>query len=88
MSKGDKTLTSLDLTLKLQTIWKDFGQWRLISLDQGFFEFQFASHDDKLKAWVVGEYNLKPSLLRLSRWEPDFNPYTKKSHMFRYRLDF
>jgi len=50
MSKGDTPLTSCDLTMKLQHIWKIFGQWRLISLGQGFFEFQFASNDDKWNA--------------------------------------
>jgi hypothetical protein len=29
-----------------------------------------------LKAWYVGTYNLTLGFLRLSKWEPDFNPYT------------
>jgi hypothetical protein len=78
MTKGDKLLMSYDLILMLQIIWKDMGQWRLISLCRGFYEFHFATHDDKLKAWSLGSYNLKPGLLRLSKWEPYFNPFTQK----------
>ena len=54
---------SHDLILKLQTIWKDFGQWHLISLGRGFSEFHFTTHDDKVKAWSIGSYNLMPGLL-------------------------
>jgi len=49
MSEGDKPITSRDLSSKLQTIWKAFGQWRLISLSRGFFEFQFTNPEDKMK---------------------------------------
>jgi len=32
LSKGDKTLTHLDLTKKLQLVWKAIGPWKTILL--------------------------------------------------------
>jgi len=31
-----------------------------------------------MKTCSVRTYNLRPSLLRLSQWEPGFNPYAHK----------
>lgn len=73
---GDKPLTFQNLTMKLPKIWKEFGQWHLIYLGQGFFEFQYAAKDEKMKVWSIGTYNLTPGFLRLSKWELDSNPYT------------
>ncbi|XP_045802788.1 uncharacterized protein LOC123896450 [Trifolium pratense] len=36
------------------------------------------SAEDKRKAWSLGTYNMKPGLLRLSKWELDFNPRTQR----------
>jgi len=43
LSKRDKPLTHLDLTKKLQSVWKALGSWKAIPLGKGFYEFDFAS---------------------------------------------
>jgi hypothetical protein len=78
MGKGETPYTSRDLVAKLSAIWKGFQPWHLISLGRGYYELQFDCPDDKRKAWSVGAYNLRPGLLRLSKWTPDFNPFTQK----------
>jgi len=45
--KGDKPLTHLDLTKKLQSVWKALRSWKTIPLGKGFYEFEFASLEDK-----------------------------------------
>ena len=50
LSKGDKPLTHLDLTKKLQPVWKAIGPWKAIPLGKGFYEFEFASLEDM--RWV------------------------------------
>ncbi|MCI08573.1 hypothetical protein A2U01_0029650, partial [Trifolium medium] len=50
MMKGDKSLTARDLHTKLAAVSKDIGQWRLIALGRGYYEFQFAKSEDKRKA--------------------------------------
>lgn len=58
-------------------IWKGFAPWGFVPLGKSFYEFHFGSANDKRKVWYVGSYNLQSGLLRLSKWEPNFNPYTK-----------
>jgi hypothetical protein len=78
MNKGDKPLTSRELSGKLSTIWKSANQWKMISLGRGFYEFQFISFEDMRLAWSMGTINLKPRVLRLSKRTNDFNPYTQR----------
>ncbi|PNX72874.1 stachyose synthase [Trifolium pratense] len=70
--------TARDLVAKLGAIWKCFQPWQLISLGRGFYDFKFECPEDQRKAWSVGAYNLRPGLLRLSKWVADFNPRTQK----------
>jgi len=46
LSKGGKPLTYLDLTKKLQLVWKALGLWKTIPLGKGFYEFEFGSLED------------------------------------------
>jgi len=43
LSKGDTLLTHMDLTKKLQLVWKALGPWKVIPLGMGFYEFEFSS---------------------------------------------
>ena len=52
LSKGDKPLTHLDLTKKLQLVWKAIGPWKAILLGKRFYEFEFSSLEDM--RWVLG----------------------------------
>ena len=46
LSKRNKPHTHLDLTKKLQPVWKALGLWKAIPLGKGFYEFEFASIED------------------------------------------
>jgi hypothetical protein len=78
MNKGDKPLSARELSGKLSSVWKTANQWKMISLGRGFYEFQFVSFEDMRLAWSMGTINLKPGVLRLSKWTNDFNPYTQR----------
>ncbi|ESW33434.1 hypothetical protein PHAVU_001G068900 [Phaseolus vulgaris] len=56
LSKGDKHLTHLDFTKKLQLVWKVIRSWKAIFLGKGFYEFEFSSLEDirvlKTQTWV------------------------------------
>jgi hypothetical protein len=71
-------MTAHALSSKLKLLWKTAEQWKIISLGRGFYEFQFASFEDMRLAWSMGTVNLKPGILRLSKWTNDFNKYTQR----------
>jgi hypothetical protein len=78
LNKGDKPLTARDLRTKLTSIWKTSNPWRMVSLGRGFYEFQFDSFEDMRLVWSSGTINLKPGLLRLTKWTNDFNTSTPR----------
>ena len=73
MSKGDKPVTARNLHEKLLALWKPLGNLKISPLGKGFYHFQFSSMDDMKKIWSAGSWNLKPGILRLSKWSPDFS---------------
>jgi len=79
LSKGDKCLTHLDLTKKLQPVWKTLGPWKTILFGKGFYEFEFASLEDMRWAFGMGSLKLSPGFLRLFSWTKDFIQATMKS---------
>lgn len=66
LAKGNKPIKSSDLRAKLSTLWKPIGQWKMIPLGRGFYEFNFAFAEDLQSVWAVGSWNLQLGLLRLS----------------------
>lgn len=68
----------VDLKAKLSSLWKSIGQWGMISLGKGFYEFSFASTEDLRRVWTVGSWSLKPGFLHLSPWTPDLNPNAQR----------
>ncbi|PNX89783.1 putative NBS resistance protein, partial [Trifolium pratense] len=72
-NKGDRPLTAKDLRIKLFAFWKTSHSWQMVSLGRGFYEFHFDSFEDMRLAWSSGTVNLKPGLLRLSKWTNDFS---------------
>ncbi|KAE9600797.1 putative RNA-directed DNA polymerase [Lupinus albus] len=54
------------------------GKWNMISLGRGFYEFVFSSIEDMRTIWATGSWNLKPGILRLSLWTPDFNLWLQR----------
>jgi len=63
LSKGDKPLTHLDFTKKLQPMWKALGPWKANPLGKGFYEFEFASLEDMRWALGMGSLKLSPGFL-------------------------
>ena len=64
LPKGDKSLTHMDLTKKLQPVWKALGPWKAIPLGKGFYEFEFASLEDMRWALVMESLKLSLGFLR------------------------
>ncbi|KAK0605024.1 hypothetical protein LWI29_021929 [Acer saccharum] len=79
LSSGEKPWKVADLKAKMQSIWKLNSVWRLISLGKGYFQILLNSDADKNMVWILGSLNLKPGVLRLQPWMPDFNPTLHKS---------
>lgn len=79
LSKGDAPVKLQELREKLSKLWQPLGEWRVVPLGKGFFEFCFAAPEDLRSVWTVGAWNLQPGILRLSRWTPDFNPYSLRN---------
>ncbi|XP_019450653.1 PREDICTED: uncharacterized protein LOC109352923 [Lupinus angustifolius] len=78
LSKGDSPIKFLDLKTKLTSMWSMIGKWDMISLGRGFYDFSFSSIEDMRSVCAVGSWSLKPGVLRLSLWTPDFNPNLQK----------
>ncbi|KAF1892225.1 hypothetical protein Lal_00036586 [Lupinus albus] len=74
VAKGDQPIKFVDLKSKLMDLWNMVGKWSMISLGRGFYEFTFSSVEDMMSICATGSWNLKPGILRLSLWTPDFNP--------------
>jgi len=79
LSKGDKPLTHLDLTKKLQLVWKAIGPWKTIPLAKGFYEFEFSSLEYMRWALVMGSLQLSLGLLRVFAWTKNFVPTMKST---------
>ncbi|XP_019447216.1 PREDICTED: uncharacterized protein LOC109350434 [Lupinus angustifolius] len=81
LSKGDTPLKFLDLKSKLSTMWNMIANWNMLSLGKGFYEFSFSTMEDMRKICSIGTWNLKPGILRLFLWTPDFNlNHQKQTH--------
>jgi len=73
LSKG------MDLTKKLQPVWKALGPCKAIPLGKGFYVFEFASLEDMRWALGMGSLKLSPGFLRLFACTKDFVSATMKS---------
>ncbi|KAF1888435.1 hypothetical protein Lal_00011206 [Lupinus albus] len=78
LAKGDQPLKFVDLKTRLLDLWNMVGKWNMISLGRGFYEFVFSSIEDMRTIWATGSWNLKPGILRLSLWTPDFNLWLQR----------
>jgi len=79
LNKGDKPYTKKDIQTKLQKVWKTTANWSMTSLGRGYYEFFFATENDKGNVWVAGTVNLKPGVLRLFEWAKDFNMHNQRN---------
>lgn len=67
-------MTTQALKTKLSILWPNLGNWNMIPLGKGHFEFNFSSVEDMHQIWALRVVNLKPSFLRFYCWTRDFIP--------------
>lgn len=65
LSKGDSSIKCNDLHAKLSLLWKPLGQWRMVPLEIGLYEFSFSLIEDLQNVWSVGNWTLNPGVLQL-----------------------
>jgi len=70
--KGDKSMNHLHLCKKLDIAWKNLGDWKVMPLGKGFYEFTFSSFEDIRWTLAVDSWNLSPGILRVFAWTNDF----------------
>lgn len=58
MKKGEKPPTAKQLHETLIPLWK-INSWKLVMLDNGFFEFVFSNIEEMRSVWSTGSWNLK-----------------------------
>ncbi|KAL6175680.1 hypothetical protein ACLB2K_052319 [Fragaria x ananassa] len=76
---NDKPYVPSDLHKKLTALWGDVGNWKLIPMGKGYYAFSFASEDCVSRVWGKGAVFLKPGMLRLMRWVPNFSPANQRN---------
>ncbi|XP_050211774.1 uncharacterized protein LOC126661935 [Mercurialis annua] len=79
LSKGESPWKLIDLKKKLTDIWRITSNWKLISLGRGYYHVILNSISEKNSVWSNGVIMLKPGILRLQHWSPDFDPSSQKS---------
>ena len=79
LSSGERPWKLVDLKVRLSKHWMLNSDWRLISLGRGYYQILLKSPAEKTHVWGLGSVHLKPGILRLQPWVPDFNPSLQKS---------
>ena len=79
LSSGERPWKLMDLKARLSKHWMLNSDWRLISLGRGYYQILLKSPVEKNHVWGLGSVHLKPGILRLQPWVPDFNPSLQKS---------
>ncbi|KAL8459386.1 hypothetical protein ACS0TY_036760 [Phlomoides rotata] len=56
-------------------VWRIKTPWSLTPVGEGYYNIRFNCNADREKIFDRRSGQLKPGLLRLQHWVPDFNPY-------------
>jgi len=72
LSKGDKSLTHLDICKKLEGAWRSQVSWKASPLGKTFYEFAFSLLEDLRGILGVGSWNLSVGILRVFVYSKDF----------------
>lgn len=59
------------------------GQWKIVPIGKGFYEFAFSSVEDLKRVLSVGSWMINPGTLRLFSWAPDFKPNLVKQTIIK-----
>ena len=73
LQQSNTPLTTQTLKIKLQNLWPCLGDWSVLPLGKGCFEFNFQSVDDMRMVLAQGVINLKPCIIRFSCRSSDLN---------------
>lgn len=78
LARGDKPWILNALKTKLSKLW-NLSSWKLISMGKCYFQVLLYTKVEQSQIWSLVSINLKPGVLRLHAWSPDFNPNLQKS---------
>lgn len=68
-----------ELKLKLSLLWSiPESNWIITPLGKGFFNLDMKNMDAQSFIFARGTLFLKPGVIKISRWIPNFNPNTQK----------
>ncbi|KAL8498083.1 hypothetical protein ACS0TY_021421 [Phlomoides rotata] len=73
--KEDKPLGHEVLVTRLGDLWNIRTPWTMIPIGEGYYSIQFSCDGYKERIFARRTWQLKPGVLRLQCWVPDFNPY-------------
>ncbi|KAL8465781.1 hypothetical protein ACS0TY_035037 [Phlomoides rotata] len=73
--RGDKPLPHDALIKMLGDMWEIRTSWSLIPLGEGYYSIRFSCDEDRERIYARRSWQIKPGLLRLQCWVPDFNPF-------------
>ncbi|XP_057791935.1 uncharacterized protein LOC131008855 [Salvia miltiorrhiza] len=79
LRKGDRPHFAADLHVELQQLWKPDLSWEIIPLGKGYFTLKFSSAQDMALAFAKNTWKLRPGILHLQTWVPNFDPYKDSS---------
>lgn len=75
---GSKPLNIEDLKQYVHKIWNPSAALQSTPLPSGFFDIHFHAETDMRKVLSGGLCTLPQGFFRLSKWQPNFNPYHPK----------
>ncbi|KAL8466114.1 hypothetical protein ACS0TY_035284 [Phlomoides rotata] len=73
--RGDKPLAHEGLITRLRGVWGIKTPWSLTPLGEGYYNIRLSCNADREKIFARRSWQLKPGLLRLQCWVPNFNPF-------------
>lgn len=79
LQKGEAPYTLPTLKITLTLTWGLKGNWWLISLGRGYYQIMLDSKESKLNILQKGTISLKPGLMRLQEWQPNFDHAAQKT---------
>ncbi|KAL8498895.1 hypothetical protein ACS0TY_022023 [Phlomoides rotata] len=73
--RGDKPLSHDTLVNRLGDVWEIKTSWFMTPLGEGYYNIRFSCSTDRERIYARRLRQIKPGLLRLQRWVPNFNPF-------------
>ncbi|KAF5187172.1 Ribonuclease h domain, partial [Thalictrum thalictroides] len=68
-----------DVRRMAQSSWNPKGDWKIVPLGKGFFMIRLTCEEDFLQIWGGGPWKFGTQTLRLTKWDPEFDPDEQRS---------